>query len=246
MTRSQVGAHLVALIVTTAATSYVVAAIGYSGEFGPDALGTALGATLGTMVWLVVVPGILPVIWWAVRGFRSETANGPLVLWWVLLILTLVPLITGTMRAHATEISEAKQPLCMSDDELLAFLMQVMIEGTERGADVCCSRYTSATVDCTQRGQYSKSLGSYFWLTRAIAIRPFQRAFGSAAEARFAENLQAAVAMGDAERATFSEEQCSKYMKGVAAMAAAGSDTMELAVKRSFLPYERPRVPKCP
>src|SRR5262245_16859521 len=109
MTKAQVGANLGALLATTAAASFCVAVLRYPGGFAPDPVGTALGATAGTMIWLVLVPGTLPVIWWATRRFRSESANGPLLLWWALLVIMSALSLVGTARSGGEEVAQANQ-----------------------------------------------------------------------------------------------------------------------------------------
>lgn len=165
----------------------------------------------------------------------------------VVLAMFLIVCISG-------EMSALSKNLCMSDDELRAYLHEGVMFQLGYGGATCCRREASPDLACQKVVQelqrFEKTSESYLRINRDRAFAPFRRSFGAQAETMFKSSSDRMEAHLREVVRKFDQRQCSNWLAAIEGYSHLDQKSLgEVVTSRLVTPTEfaaeRQRIPRC-
>jgi hypothetical protein len=146
------------------------------------------------------------------------------------------------------------RPLCMSNDELRAYLHEALLFQIGYGGAVCCARDSGRPGSCRVVTRQAKRIeevaAGYFQRNRETALRPFERSFPSRAEPTFRQYSATLEERAKKFVDGFGEKECTAWLNAIEALSLLREDslgeflTSQLAAPADFA-QERAQIAAC-
>lgn len=146
------------------------------------------------------------------------------------------------------------RPLCMSDDEVRAYLHEALLFQLGYGGSVCCARDTSRPGSCRvvirQVKKIEEVAAGHFQRNRETAMRPFERSFPGRAQQTFRQYSEALETRAKKFVDTFGENECAAWLNAIEALSFLRENdlgsflTTQLAPAQEFA-EERKQIAAC-
>ena len=169
------------------------------------------------------------------------------------IILLVVLIIFLTVRIPGEMFAQNKT-LCMSDDELRAYLHEGAIFQLGYGGATCCRRSASPDSACRKMVQelqrFEKTAEPYLRINREKALTPFRRSFGAQAETTFKTYSDRMEAHLREVTIKFDQRQCANWLAAIEGYSQLDQKTFgDVVTSRLVTPaefiVERQRIPRC-